>query len=91
MSDNTKSEYENKIFSENTFLAQIKKCMSGNLIFKSVLYIFIYIIYLYIHTSQVLHIPLGEKILPFALFDCKLYILGESKMVVAELREVTSK
>lgn len=55
--------------------------MSGNLIFKSVLYIFIYIIYLYIHTSQVLHIPLGEKILPFALFDCKLYILGESKMV----------
>lgn len=60
--------------------------MSGNLIFKSVLYIFIYIIYLYIHTSQVLHIPLGERILPFALFDCKLYILGASKMVVAELR-----
>lgn len=91
MSDNTKSEYENKIFSENTFLAQIKKNVCRDLIFKSVLYIFIYIIYLYIHTSQVLHIPLGEKILPFALFDCKLYILGESKMVVAELREVTSK
>lgn len=67
MSDDTKSEYENKIFSENTFLAQIKKNVcQGNLIFKSVLYIFIYIIYLYIHTSQVLHIPPRKEILVFA-------------------------
>lgn len=33
MSDGTKSEYENKIFFENTFLAQIKKNVcQGNLI-----------------------------------------------------------
>lgn len=71
MSDNTKSEYENKIFSENTFLAQIKKnvCQGNLIFFKSVLYIFIYIIYLYIHTSQVLHIPPRNKILLFALFQ----------------------
>lgn len=53
MSDNTKSEYENKIFSENTFLAQIKKkCMLWGFDFflKSVLYIFIYIIYIFIYT-----------------------------------------
>lgn len=60
---NTKSEYENKISSENTFLAQIKKNVCrGIWFFKSVLYIFIYIIYLYIHTSQVLHIPPRENL-----------------------------
>lgn len=69
-----------------------KNVCQGDLIFKSVLYIFIYIIYLYIHTSQVLHIPPRKKILRFAFFDCELYTLGESKMVLAgELRKVTAK
>ena len=94
MSDNTKSEYENKIFSENTFLAKIKKNVcQGNLIFKSGLYIFIYIIYLYIHTSYLKFCISHQERKSFSLlfFACKLYILGESKMVVAELRKVTAK
>lgn len=82
MSDNTKSEYENKIFSENTFLAQIKKNVcQGNLIFLSQYYIYLYILYIYIYTHPKFCISHQETKSFCLLFsDCKLYILGESKM-----------
>ena len=94
MSDNTKSEYENKIFSENTFLAQIKKkCMSGESDFLSQYYIYLYILYIYIYIHPKFCISHQErKSFSLRLFNCKLYILGESKMVVAgELRKVTAR
>lgn len=89
MSDDTKSEYENKIFSENTFLAQIKKNVCrGNLIL-SQYYIYLYILYIYIYTHPKFCISHQERKSCLLLFHCKLYILVRQRWWQQELK-VTS-
>lgn len=92
MSDNTKSEYENKIFSENTFLAQIKKNVCREFDFLSQYYIYLYILYIFIYT----HIPSSAyptkrenpSVCSFSTVSCTSRV---SHVVVArELREVTA-
>lgn len=65
--------------------------MSGNLIFLSQYYIYLYILYIYIYTHPKFCIFHRERESFRLLFsDCKLYILGDSKMMEAgELRKVT--
>lgn len=67
--------------------------MSGEFDFLSQYYIYLYILYIYIYTHPKFCIYHQDRKSFCLLFsDCKLYILGETEMVVAgELRKVTSK